>query len=893
MRPTNIPIKTIILVRYRIFCMMALAIVLLTECCTFCFSAGAAELPGDLAKFTTQYCVDCHSADTSEGNFDLSSLSFDLDNRDHFKTWVTVFDRVSKGEMPPEGEVQPEDNERQGFKSNLSQSLTAAERERIAKEGRSTQRRMNRFEYENTVRDLLHAPWLQLKELLPEDGEAFHFNKVGDALDMSHVQMARYLVAAEYALREVIAKQVARPETATTRYYAREQDSFVRNIIKYKSEPERIVIPILGYQSQPEIFAKKAPVSVGESDPVQRELEAFVEIASQYESYEMDFDKFKAPTAGRYKLRFKTYTVQVGPTKPEKDERWWIPDLEDVSIGKRTEPVSIYAETPPRQLRLVGKFDTLPEPTVHELDVWLLEGESIRPDCSRFYRARQGAGRFRNPNATPEGAPGIAYQWMEVEGPIFASWPSEGHRLLFGDLPVIELPGIAEPDVDSEPPLDGLKTIDVDSNAPYVDSERLLKRFMEAASRRPVQDVEVQRFLPLVHQSLKAGRTFVDSMCIAYKAILCSPEFIWLQEEPGALDEYALASRLSYFLTNAAPDQELTALANRGQLHEPAVLRSQTDRLLHSPKSAQFINAFLDYWLDLRKITGAAPDPILYGDYYLDDLLMESALEETQAFFSELVRENLPARNIVDSDFVMVNERLAKLYELPSFEGVKIRRVTLPPNSSRGGIMTQASVLKVTADGISTSPVLRGAWIMERIVGKPSLPPPKNVAVIEPDTRGTTTIRQQLDKHREVDTCAFCHKDIDPPGFAMESFDVAGGWRERYRATNDNKDQAEPGIGHGGQALLFHYALPVDPSGVLPDGRSFADVREFKQLLLADESQIARNLVQQLLVYATGTPMLFSDRQAVENILDRARDSEFGTRTLIHELIQSELFRSK
>ena len=861
---------------------MALVIALLTN------RVDAVELPGGLSKFTTRYCVDCHNADTREGNLDLPSLSFDLDNRDLFTTWVKVFDRVSKGEMPPKGETQPDVNERQDFKVNLSKSLNTAERERIAKEGRSTHRRLNRFEYENTVRELLGTPWLQIKELLPEDGEANHFNKVGAALDMSHVQMSRYLVAAEYALHQVIAKQVVRPESTTTRYYAREQDSFVRNIVKYKSEPERIVIPILGYQSQPEIFAKKAPVSVGESDPVRRELEAFVEIASQYESYEMDFDQFKVAISGRYKLRFKTYTVQVGPTKPEKDERWWIPDLEDISIGKRSEPVSIYAETPPRQLRLVGKFDTTPEPAVHELDAWLLEGESIRPDCSRFYRARQGAGRFRNPNMTPEGAPGIAYQWMEVEGPILDSWPSKGHRLLFEDLPVIELPT-----VDSGPSLSGAKTIGVDSQSPYVDSERLLKHFMEAACRRPVPEDEVQRFLPLAHQSLKTGRAFVDSMCVAYKAVLCSPEFIWLQEKPGPLDEYALASRLSYFLTNAAPDQELIELANRGQLHEPAVLRLQTERLLNSPKSAQFTNAFLDYWLDLRKITGAAPDPILYGDYYLDDLLIESALEETQAFFSELVRENLPARSIVDSDFVMVNERLARLYELPSFEGVKIRRVSLPPNSPRGGIVTQASVLKVTADGIATSPVIRGAWIMGRIVGKPSPPPPKNIVGIEPDTRGTTTIRQQLVKHREVDTCALCHKDIDPPGFAMESFDVAGGWRDRYRATSDNQGQAEPGIGHGGQALLFHYTLPVDSSGVLPDGRSFADVREFKQLLLTDEPQIARNLVQQLLVYATGTPMLFCDRQAVENIIEHARDSEFGTRTIIHELIQSELFLCK
>ena len=461
---------------------------------------AANELPTTVVKLTAKYCVDCHSTDLSEGNLDLNALEFDLESRANFSLWVKLFDRVTLAEMPPKDSLKPTMDEVNEFKQAISNALTTAERERVANEGRSTQRRLNRFEYENTVRELLHAPWLQLKELLPEDGEAHHFNKVGDALDMSHVQMSRYLVAADYALDQVIAKQVNRPETTITRHYAREQASFIRNVVKYKSEPERIVIPILGYRSQPEIFAKKAPITVGESDPVQRELEAFVEIASQYESYEKDFDKFKTPMSGRYKLRFKTYSVQVGPTKPEKDERWWIPDLEDVSIGKRTEPVAVYAETPPRQLRLLGKFDTPPEPTVHELDVWLLQGETIRPDCCRFYRVRQGAGRFRNPNATPEGAPGVAFQWMEVEGPILDSWPTEGHRLLFGDLPFVETSLHA-----SNSSLSDLPRIDVVPDDPFADSEHLLKQFMETASRRPVTDREVKRFLPLVISPVMPG----------------------------------------------------------------------------------------------------------------------------------------------------------------------------------------------------------------------------------------------------------------------------------------------------------------------------------------------------------------------------------------------------
>ncbi len=313
---------------------------------------------------------------------------------------------------------------------------------------------------------------------------------------------------------------------------------------------------------------------------------------------------------------------------------------------------------------------------------------------------------------------------------------------------------------------------------------------------------------------------------------------------------------------------------------------------MNGPKSPQFVNAFLDYWLDLRKAMGTAPDSALYDDYYLDDLLTESALEETQKFFAELVRADLPARNVVASDFVMVNERLAQHYGLPAFEGVAHRRVPVPADSPRGGLMTQAAVLKVTANGTTTSPVVRGAWIMERILAQPPPPPPPSVPAVEPDIRGSATIRQQLDKHRDVETCAVCHVKIDPPGFALESFDVMGAWRDRYRATGAGAPP-EKGFGHGGQKFVFHLALPVDASGQLADGRTFADIREFKRLLVADEALLARNLAQQLVVYATGAPVRFADRPQIEKLLQRTAAGHYGVRALIHEVVQSDLFLSK
>jgi hypothetical protein len=500
---------------------------------------------------------------------------------------------------------------------------------------------------------------------------------------------------------------------------------------------------------------------------------------------------------------------------------------------------------------------------------------------------------------------------MEVVGPFNDQWPSEGHKLLFGDLPLKPAAEIVKP-VSKTPGSGGIdngvyrsdkkrgkyKNFDehetfaqVISTAPAQDAERLLRGFMAQAYRDPVQDEDVRRFLPIILGAMKSGSTFADAMIAGYSAVLCSPSFVCLREKPGQLDDYALGERLSCFLWNSEPDAELRELAAKGELHKPEVLRAQAQRLLADPKSQRFVDAFLAYWLDLRKMEATSPDAALYPDYYLDDLLTDSAEQETQLFFAELLKHDLPARNIVSSDFAMLNERLAQHYGLPPVKGVALRRVALPPDSPRGGIITQASILKVTANGTTTSPVLRGAWIMERMLGKPPPPPPANVPAIEPDTRGATTIREQLDRHRKLETCAACHAKIDPAGFALENFDVMGGWRQNYRALGEG--QQVVGYGKNGQKFTFHLGQPVDASGNLPDGRKFQDVRELKKLLLTDERAIARNLVQQLLVYSTGAPVRFGDRPDVEVILDHAAAVHFGVSTIVQEIVQSPLFQMK
>src|SRR4051812_9986377 len=551
-----------------------------------------------------------------------------------------------------------------------------------------------------------------------------------------------------------------------------------------------------------------------------------------------------------------------------------------------------------------------------------MPGEQIRTDAMRLFRTRVSGTdeQYVNPLAQKDGMPGYAVQWLEVEGPLPDDLAGAGYRLLFDDLPMqrvgADQPGgaleIVQPppvrrDADKPealsargPRVGGIRAdrglaearVEVITEKPQEDALRLLRSFMQRAYRRPVQEAHFERFLTLFRDEFARGSGFAHSMLTAYTAVLASPGFVFVEEQPGRLDDFALATRLSLFLWNSEPDAALRALAEKGELHKPEVLGAETRRLLDDAKARRFVEAFTDYWLDLRKIDDTSPSSTIYNDYELDDPLKLATLEETRLFFEELIRRNLPARNIVDSDFTFLNERLASHYGIPGVKGVTMRRVALPPGSERGGLMTMASVLKVTANGTTTSPVLRGHWITERILGIETPPPPPNIKAVEPDIRGAVTIRQQLARHREDPSCASCHAKMDPPGFALESFDVMGARRDRYRAVAENV-KPEPGHGMNGQAFAFHYGLPVDPAGELPDGRAYGEVKDFKRLVASDEASIARNLVRQLVVYATGAPVRFSDREQVEKILQRTSADHYPVRSLIEEIVQSDCFQTK
>jgi hypothetical protein len=466
-------------------------------------------------------------------------------------------------------------------------------------------------------------------------------------------------------------------------------------------------------------------------------------------------------------------------------------------------------------------------------------------------------------------------QWVEVEGPLYEDWPPASHRQLFGELPQVPAPIYNQS-----------KRVEVTSDQPLVDAERILRDFMRRAIRRRVTDEDVRPYVAVVEARLAAGASFEQAVRAAFKGVLLSPDFLFLSERPGLLDDFALASRLSYFLWSTMPDEELFALAEAGRLSDPLVLREQVERLLQHPKSAALTENFLGQWLALRDIDFTEPSHILYPEF--DHMLKVSMLREAELFFEELLRENLSVSNFVASDFALLNGRLAKHYGLAGPRGWRFERVTLPEGSHRGGVMTMGAVLKVTANGTTTSPVIRGAWVLDRLLGTPSPPPPASVGVIEPDIRGASTIREQLDKHRADPSCSVCHARIDPPGFALESFDCIGGFREHYRVTGNGAE-----VIVDGRRMAYHRGKPVDPTGITPDGAAFQDVDEFKALLLRDQDQLARAVTVKLLTYATGAAPTASDRPAIDAIVSEVRERDYGLRSLVHAVVQSELFRYK
>ena len=308
--------------------------------------------------------------------------------------------------------------------------------------------------------------------------------------------------------------------------------------------------------------------------------------------------------------------------------------------------------------------------------------------------------------------------------------------------------------------------------------------------------------------------------------------------------------------------------------------------MLASPKATAFTENFVGQWLGLREIDATEPSQILYPEF--DHLLKVSMIRETELFFEEILKLDLSLTNFVASDFMMVNGRLARHYGIPGLDGWEFQKLPVPAGSHRGGVLTMAGVLKVTSNGTTTSPVLRGAWVMDRILGITPPPPPDNVSALDPDVRGATTIREQLARHRSIESCGACHRKIDPPGFALESFDCIGGWRDHYRTT---------GLGEtvmvNGRRMPYLKGKKVDPADVTADGDKFENIDGLKRILLKDKLRLSRALTTKLITYATGQAPRLTDKAAVDAIVAKIAFKNDGLRTLVHEIVQSELFQNK
>lgn len=548
--------------------------------------------------------------------------------------------------------------------------------------------------------------------------------------------------------------------------------------------------------------------------------------------------KTKVPANGWYRVTIHS----VDAVNPGKDGYAW--GTLQTGSGYSDEPILYH----------MGLVEATSKPTTVSFDGWMQKDHILilKPNEAGMKSApsKGGSFNFGKRDLGKSGFVGLRFDKITIQR-IYPNAPGRlVHSLLFAD-------------IDPKKP----------GENPAAQLSRLINRFASRAFRRPLPSSLTQPYRQLALSELKAGKAFPQALRSAYHAILCSPYFLTFVEKPGPLDDHAIATRLSFLLWKTLPDGPLRKLADEKKLRDPKILHQQIARLLAHPKSSRFIEDFTDQWLDLRDIDATQPDPRRFSNF--DIPLLMSLREETQSFIAALITENRPVTELLKSDVGFLNTRLRDHYKLKEVKltpGKGLQKVTLAPGQ-RSGLLTQASILKVSADGSVTSPVLRGIWVNERILGRHIPPPPENVPAIEPDIRGAVSIRDQLAKHTDSTSCASCHDKIDPSGFALESFDPIGQFRIAY---GTKKSSAK-----------------VDPSGVTPDGLKFDSFFSWRKIYLKKPEMLARAFTSQILRYGAGGDLHFSDRPHLEQILKQAAGKNYGLRTLIHASLASQIFLSK
>lgn len=773
---------------------------------------SADPLRAQLEPFLEENCFDCHDDETAKGDLNLLDLKFDPRNHANFEIWERVYDRVESGEMPPQNKKRPEAKAKAIFIKALEAPLLAADRADRAATGRVNVRRLTRREYEHTVHDLLGID-IPLQELLPEDPVTHGFETVASGQQLSHFNLESYLEAADVALDEAFRRAIKGDQAFSVNLDARKLGKAGAGRGNFRGPETRDDVSIAW------------PIRI---------------------QYYGRMPATRVPDSGWYRITLK----DVHSINASSGAAWGT--LRSGACASN-EPI----------LYPIGLVEATKEKRDLIYEAWIRDGHMLELKPNDITRktapngAKGGNVGYAGRDLKKAGFEGIAVTGIQIQRiyPNAKRW--EMRSRLLGNLPKEDAAKLMDPQTVAGPLL-----------------KRAITQFASRAFRRPVTDAQIAPYLELALAELKGtGKRPAEGLHAAYRAILCSPRFLTFIENPGELDNHALASRLSYMLWNSMPDAQLRQLADEGKLSGYKVRHAEVERLLADPKAERFIESFTDQWLNLKEIDFTTPDRRLYRSF--DSVVQESMLAETRAFVEELLRSDASITNVIHSDFAMLNERLARFYGLdglPVKAGKGLQRVELGDNP-RGGLITQGAVLKVTANGTTTSPVVRGVWVGERLLGLHIPPPPPNVPAVEPDIRGAVSIRDQLDKHRNSASCAACHVKIDPAGFALESFDPVGLWRAKY-GTRKN-------------------AAKVDPSGVTPEGDRFANIKQWKAIYLKRPGQLAEGFAKQVLTYATGAPLRFSDRQDLAKIVELSRKKDYGMKWILHAVVASDAFRTK
>ena len=830
-------------------------------------------------ELLTRYCVQCHGPDRTKAGLRLDTLTLRLDDPEVSETWAAVRERVADGDMPPEdAERRPSAEERKELVAWLDGVLTKARAE--TRIGGTLLRRLSRKEYENSIRDLFGFDF-RTPSSFPADTTAHGFDNQGDGLVLSPPLMAQYL------------------ETAT-------------EVADRVAPPVRESVPSATVEIAPEGFERDADATFLHQDRLR--------LVTSYKNHGRSCTwptRFQVKARGRYRIQ-----VQASAFRP---------GAEPLRLELRARLSGSTLRTDVTTFRTLASFEvSSSDPLELRCDVDLLEGETVlirfangplysRPADTladesifrtafadkRFHAAWRRLTYDRGSTAAKDWAlmkelfaeievdpndrrlgrtPKLAVQVRKRVCDVLAHRNDElGPGLdVHGATIVGPLGPLADPDLArrlglEEAPL--LPPRQGEDERTYLDA--YLRPLLFAACRRPVPEAVASRYAEAALAHARERGRIEDGIHLAVRAILCSPDFLYRESRDGPLDDYGLAARLSFFLWSAPPDEQLYELAARGALSDPDVLAREAERLLAHERSAEFVTNFTGQWLGIRTIHEIMPDPRLVKRGVE---LQGAMVEETEMFFREILERNLDVATFLDSDFTYMNAALARnVYGRRDVRSVKTTRVSTEADPMRGGLLGQASVLMATANGVDTSPVTRGVWVLENLRGDPPPPPPEDVPAVLPDVSGAKTIRDRLSAHRADPRCHVCHVKIDPLGYALESFDAIGKYRSHYPVFEVGAKRR----------VTIRDGLPVDSRGVLVNGKPFEDLAGLKKLLVEDVDAFSRCLAEKLLIYATGRSMNFTERAAIDELVGRVREGGNGFRDLLLAVVRSEVFRTK